>query len=249
MLRKSLPFLLIPFTISCTTNPPPKDNVLKSNDITLKDGSLIKVNYAYNKAVNDKDKIQYLHIVHPSHAVGTTGLYIVSGILKAFTQGGSINTFNKEDLVGSEIKVENINLSYTYPKYIEFLKKNLVMTKKGNYINSPITVYPGRFYLVYDEMVGNDNYTLYAKFIIDFQDTIWHKRTIYNFSCSESAKGKTEKEWSANNYGLTVIEGKKLIDQCFSKMDSEYLQKVAKDIELNAYVNGVNTSESNSSKK
>ncbi|WP_179109970.1 hypothetical protein, partial [Rodentibacter ratti] len=91
----------------------------------------------------------------------------------------------------------------------------------------------------------NDNYTLYANFLVDFQDTVWNKRTKYNFYCSESTTGKTEKEWKESNYVLTVIEGKKLIDQCFNRMDSKYLQKLAEDIELNAYVNGVNTSENN----
>lgn len=232
-MKKTLVSLFIISMLSaCSANPPPKDNVIESNSLTLKDGSTVTINYAYNQSVNDQGQMEQLNIVHPSHSVGTTSLIVFSTILQTFAgQGGTVKTFNKEDLVGTKTGLGTINKSYSYPKYLEILKDKLVMKEKNDYSETPLSFYPGRFYLVYDEMVGNDNYTLYVRFVTDFESRVWRNGTQHNFICSEKMTGKTEQEWKDNNYALAISEGKKLVDKCLSKLDETYFKTLSEQIQ------------------
>lgn len=203
--------LLAIFISACTNKPaPPKSNVVSTRILSLNNGKTIEVftEHAINgDVIEDTDNV--LNLVTKTDrtkAIGATALQF--GVSLLF--GGQTKTFTKEQLKGNHIDlVKNKTVDYINPQLDVLLNDLNINTIQPN----KISIEPYKFKLIYGDR--DDKYDFIYSFSIKIND--YYQRCSSNDLIS-SDTSKNIEEWENNNYELTQVIAKKIVDNCFEKM-------------------------------
>lgn len=221
---KKLVLLSAIFILAGCANTPPKNYIISEEKITLEPAKQ-EVHLIFQRDYNDdKDVGEKFRVIKPSHTAKVTGIKILQGVSSVFT-GGSITGFSKFDLLGDVISTENIPQNYTLAKVREGIKKYVKLHNETKI--HILNMYPTEWKLVYDELVGNDNYTLYYNFKLSYryddnnnnnkgngQSTMGEKV----LDCKEQIGGKTFVEWEKDNYLAVISATKQMADKCLAEL-------------------------------
>ena len=221
-MKKFFLLVAILFLTACSSNKIPKSYTIHSEDISLNPEQ--KVILVLERSVNDRNDIsEQFRVVKPSHTAKLTGLKVLGFLAGQHTTG-----FSKDELVGDVVELENMYIYYTFPKLKELIQKNIKLDKGTK--NKYITIYPSNFKLLYDELVGNDKYTLHYGFKV--LTTFQHKNDMgeivagnNSYDCYEKLGGKDFIEWENNNYELVISTAKQMSDKCLNNM-ADFLNKI-----------------------
>ncbi|OOF55499.1 hypothetical protein BKK56_06235 [Rodentibacter genomosp. 2] len=224
-MKKLIIIITALFITACANNKENTSYIIHQEDIEINNSQNIIL--SLNRGFDDRKEIgEKFRVVRPSHTAQATTLKILSIIPAAFS-GSSVTAFTKFDLVGDMTKMENIYKNYLFEKLKNDIKSNVKLDKETK--NQIVKITPNNFVLIYDELVGNNNYTLYLDFTLSF--TYKNKSEDGNIiagdkelKCNEKTEGKDLKEWEKNEYQEVLTSAKKLIDKCiieFKPMLSE----------------------------
>lgn len=210
------------FVTACSSNTTPKSYTIHSEDISLSPEQ--KVTLILERSANDRNDIsEQFRVVKPSHTAKVTGLKVLG-----FLSGQRTTGFSKDELVGDVVELENMYIDYTFPKLKELIQKNVKLDKETK--NKDIKIYPSNFKLLYDELVGNDKYTLHYGFKV--LTTFQHKNDIgeivagnNSYDCYEKLGGKDLIEWENNQYELVISSAKQMSDKCLNNM-ADFFNKI-----------------------
>lgn len=200
---------------SCSNNPPlPKTKIVDTKIMDYNNGSRITIltqNAINGDVIEDTDNS--LNIVSKADNAKLIGLKTLQ-IAAALLGGGSSNVdgYSKEQLKGNYIEsVKNKTMEYLYPEIRTTLENIDIQPVK----DSKITVEPYKFKLIY-EGLGNNDYEFRYSTTISVGD--------FHHVCSSSDLLSSERvqqidKWEKNNYELTQALTKKIIKNCFVKIN------------------------------
>lgn len=219
---KKLSLLIITLLITACANKEPKSYTILEDNIQFNNEQSIHLRlerpYQDDKEISDK-----FRVVKPSHTARLTGLKVLG-----FLTGQHTSSFSKSELVGDIIPTENIYTNYTFPKLKSLIKQNVKLNKDTK--RRTIIVYPMMFKIVYDELIGNNNYTLHYFFSVkaQYQEKKENGEITagdHIFKCEETVENKDFAEWEKDNYALAINSAKQLTDKCLNNM-TDFLSKV-----------------------
>lgn len=231
MLKYLLTFTFILNLVACSSKPQAIPPYVEQ--ITTKNGSQIELWYSMQDShIHPKakeEKLKNLRVITRGSTAGTAIFNgVVGGILcnplSLLSCSWKDLGFSKEQLTGTETKITNISKSYAYPKYKLLLQQKLNFAAMKDYRNIPIHFVPNENYLVYDDK----GYKLVAGFNI-YVDKYYTDRI---FKCQKEKTGIEYDQWVENNYALAVSEGKKLVDECFERLDEDHFENIKNQIEI-----------------
>lgn len=201
--------------ISCSNNPSlPKKKIVDTKIMDYNNGSRITIltqNAINGDVVEDTDN--NLNIVSKTDNAKLIGLKTLQ-IAATLLGGGNSNIdgYSKEQLKGNYIaSVKNNTMDYLYPELRATLENINVQAEKY----PKITVEPYKFKLIY-EGLGNNDYEFRYSTTITVGD--------FHHVCSSSDLLSSERvqpidKWEKNNYELTQFLTKKIIKNCFVKIN------------------------------
>lgn len=215
---KKLMLLSIPVMLTACATQPPKNYVISEEKIVL-EPTKQEVSLVFERDYHDdKEVSEKFRVVKASHTAKLTGLKILQGIT-----GQRVTGFNKFELLGDVIHIENVPQNYTLATVREGIKKHVKLDKETKWKRLELT--PMNWRLVYDELVGNDNYTLYYDFKLSYsyQENKGNGEKVMGdkiLTCKEKVEGRTFEEWEKDNYAMVIPETKKMSDKCLSELNS-----------------------------
>lgn len=219
---KKLSLLTITLLITACANKEPRSYTILEDNIQVNNEQSVHLHlerpYRDDKEISDK-----FRVVKPSHTAQLTGLKVLG-----FLTGQRTTGFSKDELVGDVIPAENIYTNYTFPKLKSLIQQNVKLNKETK--RRIITVHPMEFKIVYDELIGNNNYTLYYSFLAktQYQEKKENGEITagdHIFKCEETVGNKDFAEWEKDNYALAISSAKQLTDKCLNNM-ADFLSKV-----------------------
>lgn len=212
---------------SCTNRPPlPKRSIVETKTVQADNGSSITIltQHAINgNVIEDTDN--HLNIVAKSDSAMLVGLKVLQ-FAAMFAGGGNgqVDGFSKEQLKGKYVKsVKNKTMEYVEPE-LNRLLKNISLATDQNY---QVTIMPYKFKLIY-EGLSNDDYELRYSTDVTIGQSTYH--------CSSADLISTDKikpinAWEKDNYDLTQVMAKKVITNCFDKINTEdSISKIIKSL-------------------
>ncbi|WP_159990674.1 hypothetical protein [Pelistega ratti] len=240
LFSKPLPIILLLALVGCSSIPKIPEQDIPAEILTTSNGATIKIEYThkedpsqYYKSDETKQaRIARLRIIDKGHDaradVNDVTATILCNPLSLFSLLGvcspKIYTHEKEDLFGDITPIQNIALTYAYPKYKEKLIKHLRLPKVADYTTTPIYFIPLENYLVFED---NGYYQLNIGFKIFPKNSNAQKMYI----CQETKTGLPLQQWQANNYELAKKQGELLIDKCFENFRTDHWENLAAFLE------------------
>lgn len=215
---------------SCSNNPPlPKAKVVDTKIMDYNNGSRITIltqNAINGDVVEDTDN--NLNIVSKADNAKLIGLKTLQ-IAATLLGGGSSNVdgYSKEQLKGNYIaSVKNKTMDYLSAELRTTLENIDVQTGT----DSKIIIEPYKFKLIY-EGLGNNDYEFRYSTTISVGD--------FHHVCSSSDLLSSERiqpidQWEKNNYELTQVLTKKIIKNCFIKINEVQNKEKLKNTLLKA---------------
>lgn len=207
--------------ITACANKEPRSYTILEDNIRLNNEQSVNLRlerlYLDEKGIGDK-----FRVVKQSHTAKLTGLKILGFISGLHTTG-----FSKYDLVGDIIPTENVYTDYIFPKLKSLIQQNVKLNKETK--KKTIRVYPVNFRIVYDELIGNNNYTLDYHFSVKtlYQHKQENGEMIAGeniFECKDSVQNKDFTEWEKDNYALAINLAKQIADKCLNDMTDFFIK-------------------------
>lgn len=200
---------------SCSNKPPlPKTKIVDTKIMDYNNGS--RVTILTQNAINGnviKDTDNSLNIVSKADNAKLIGLKTLQ-IAATLFGGGNANVYGhgKEQLKGNHIaSVKNKTMDYLIPELRATLENIDIQTVT----DSKITIEPYKFKLMY-ESLGNNNYEFRYSTTISVGD-FYHLCSSGDLLPSERVQPIDR--WEKNNYALTQVLTKKIIKNCFVKIN------------------------------
>lgn len=207
----------------CANKPlPPSSKIVQSQTVISANHSQITLE-AEEKLETDFSRPSDLQLRYITQGDTTkvVALKTLQSVAMMFTGGGTIPSFTKDELRGTQVGgLMNPSLPYLMPRIAEILKVEIDKHPTKQY-RDPVTITPVTWMLVYKNLAGgDDNYQLHLSTTIRrVGKGEGGSYVSQDIDCGDdpTVKEYTLEQWQANSYAKVTEETQKMLEHCVDK--------------------------------